>query len=307
MAKTKLPSFQWYPGDWMKDPAVRSCSLAARGLWTDMLCLMFESPRRGFLQQANGTPLSNSQIARMTGCDSDEAAHLLQELENAGVFSRTEHGVIFSRRIVRDERRRMRCSENGRKGGNPALLGKPPDRALDIPLVNRGVNPKGNQTITPSSSISTSTSVAKPPSGPPQRNRTPAGDSQLADSLDLPKSLDVDEFRRIWRDYLDWIAVRDGRRLDAITGSRRLMKLSGGSVAKAIADLELTICSAKHTGTIWDSARGISKLEGPTTFAKQRERNNDDVVRRAAQRDQMRRLGLTELEIIGRISRTNDG
>ncbi len=43
----KLPSFQFYPGDWMKDPALRSVSLEARGLWMDMLCLLFESVRRG--------------------------------------------------------------------------------------------------------------------------------------------------------------------------------------------------------------------------------------------------------------------
>lgn len=28
----KLPSFQFYPGDWMKDPSLRSVSLEARGL-----------------------------------------------------------------------------------------------------------------------------------------------------------------------------------------------------------------------------------------------------------------------------------
>jgi hypothetical protein len=71
-----------------------------------MLCLMFESSRRGYLHQANGQPLSLPQIARMTGCATDEAAHLLQELEDAGVFSRTEHGMIYSRRLVRDEKRR---------------------------------------------------------------------------------------------------------------------------------------------------------------------------------------------------------
>ncbi len=43
----KLPSFQFYPGDWMKDPSLRSVSLEARGLWMDMLCLLFESVRRG--------------------------------------------------------------------------------------------------------------------------------------------------------------------------------------------------------------------------------------------------------------------
>lgn len=79
-----------------------------------MLCLMFESSRRGYLQQANGQPLSLTQLARMTGCATDEAAHLVQELEDAGVCSRTEHGTIYSRRLVREEHAR----EQGRNRVN---------------------------------------------------------------------------------------------------------------------------------------------------------------------------------------------
>ena len=43
----KLPSFGSIPADWMKDPALRSVSLEARGLWMDMLCLLFESVAQG--------------------------------------------------------------------------------------------------------------------------------------------------------------------------------------------------------------------------------------------------------------------
>lgn len=103
---TKLPAFQFYPGDWMKDPALRSCSVAARGLWMDVLCMMFESDRRGYLQASNGKSYSPEQIARMTGCSTDEASRLLKELETSGVYSRTAHGIIFSRRLVRDEEQR---------------------------------------------------------------------------------------------------------------------------------------------------------------------------------------------------------
>ena len=47
----------FYPGDWFKDPALRSVSLAARGLWIDMLCLMFEGDHRGYLPHATGKPV----------------------------------------------------------------------------------------------------------------------------------------------------------------------------------------------------------------------------------------------------------
>jgi len=118
----KLPAMMFYPGDWLKDPAVRSVSLAARGLWIDMLCLMHESPRRGYLQHVSGKPVTAEQLARMTGCSTDEVSRLLQELEDAGVFSCTEHGVIYSRRMVRDEHIRQIRSEAGRKGVEQRLL-----------------------------------------------------------------------------------------------------------------------------------------------------------------------------------------
>jgi hypothetical protein len=121
----KLPSFQFYPGDWMKDPALRACTVAARGLWMDMLCLMFESSRRGYLQHSTGKPVTAEQLARMTGCPADEIEQLLQELEDAGVFSRSEEGTIYSRRMERDEHRRNLCGEAGKRGGgNPNLKGQ---------------------------------------------------------------------------------------------------------------------------------------------------------------------------------------
>ena len=45
----KRPSFQFYPGDWLRDPALRACSLAARGLWADVLCYMHQGAPYGHL------------------------------------------------------------------------------------------------------------------------------------------------------------------------------------------------------------------------------------------------------------------
>jgi hypothetical protein len=120
----KREAFPFYTGDWLKDLALRSVSLAARGLWIDLLALMFHCPRPGLLQQANGSPMSAIQIARMTGCSPDEAVAVLAELDAAGVFSRTADGVIYSRRMVRDGHKRQLCSEAGKRGGNPILKGR---------------------------------------------------------------------------------------------------------------------------------------------------------------------------------------
>ena len=162
---TKLPSFQFYPGDWLKDPSLRSVSYAARGLWTDMLCLMHESDRRGYLQ-LNGKPVSLEQLARMTGGSTEEVSHLLQELKDSGVFSCTEHGMIYSRRFVRDEKKRQLCTEAGKRGGNPMLL-KNNDMQMTLKGPYNGEvkeYAKGppNPEITPSSSISSSTSKQPP-------------------------------------------------------------------------------------------------------------------------------------------------
>lgn len=141
MPKDKRPAMQFYVGDWMKDPDLRACSLAARGLWIDMLCLMYESPRRGYLL-VKDRPASQQHIARMTGGSSEEVGALLKELEDAGVYSRSSDGAVFCRRMVRDEAVAARARANGQKGGNPVLVAKsdkggvipdsnPPDKPRD--------------------------------------------------------------------------------------------------------------------------------------------------------------------------------
>jgi len=105
---------QWYTGDWLKDPGVRSVSLAARGLWIDMLSLMFECDRKGYLS-LSGKPMSADHLARMVGASTDEVSRLLTELETSGVFSRTDDGMIFNRRMVRDEESREASNLRVRK------------------------------------------------------------------------------------------------------------------------------------------------------------------------------------------------
>lgn len=130
----KLPFLKFFPNDWITDPGVRSVSLTARGLWIEMLCLMHLSPRRGYLQLSTGADVTAAQLARMTGCATDEADALLQELLTAGVCSRTEHGTIYSRRMVRDEQKRRACSEAGKiGGGNPTFKGHPKGRPKGDP------------------------------------------------------------------------------------------------------------------------------------------------------------------------------
>lgn len=124
MAAKKLPAFQFYPGDWLKEPRLKVCSHATKGVFIDVLCLMFECEERGVLATA-GRAWSETEIARAVGGDQDVTIPCIRELIEKGVVSRSETGAIYCRRMVRDEHKRRLCGEAGKKGGgNPALTNK---------------------------------------------------------------------------------------------------------------------------------------------------------------------------------------
>lgn len=203
----KLPAFQFYPGDWMKDPSLRSCSLAARGLWIDMICMMHESDRRGYLVHVTGVPITEGELARIVGSTQKDTRARLMELGRAGVYSMTDEGVIYSRRVVRDEDARRRCRDNGRKGGNPALLGLS-DKGGVNPPVNQPDNQTANPDLTPSSSSSTSSSSSSP-SGvktghSPKRFTPPTVEEVGAYCRERENTIDPEAFVA-WYDTRGWI------------------------------------------------------------------------------------------------------
>jgi hypothetical protein len=120
---------KFYPSDWRADPALRSCTIAARGLWVEMLALMHEAEPYGSLL-INGARIDKKRLATLTGIKESECAVLLLELEGFGVFSRDDDGTIYSRRMRRDAAKAIKDKENGKKGGNPTVKG--------------GVNPRVN-------------------------------------------------------------------------------------------------------------------------------------------------------------------
>lgn len=110
----KRPSFQFYPGDWLRSTDLRSCSIAARGLWIEMLALMHEGEPYGHLKVGKKA-IDNTTLARMVGAPQELVDKLLAELEESRVFSRNASGIPYSRRMVRDENRRNICAEGGAK------------------------------------------------------------------------------------------------------------------------------------------------------------------------------------------------
>lgn len=154
----KRPAFQFYPGDWLRDTALRSVSVGARGAWIDMLCMMHDGTPYGYLK-VNLKVILPVNLARILGATLPEVEGWLSELSQAGVYSTDQDGCIYSRRMIRDEELREKRAKGGFSGGNPALRLTSKDNlaggAKDIPKVD----PKDKQKPTPSSSSSSSSST----------------------------------------------------------------------------------------------------------------------------------------------------
>jgi hypothetical protein len=115
----KAPGFWFFTGDWMKDPELRFCSLFARGLLVDLLCILFEANEQGYASNPDGTPRTDEQIAdAVAGGSREEKLAALAELERSGVLSRDNRGVLFSRRIARLAELSKTRKQNGSKGGS---------------------------------------------------------------------------------------------------------------------------------------------------------------------------------------------
>lgn len=115
----KAPGFWFFTGDWMKDPELRFCSLFARGLLVDLLCILFEANEQGYASNPDGTPRADEQIAdAVAGGSREEKLAALAELERSGVLSRDNRGVLFSRRIARLAELSQARKQNGSKGGS---------------------------------------------------------------------------------------------------------------------------------------------------------------------------------------------
>jgi hypothetical protein len=184
----KLPHIQLYHGDWLKDP-ISACSIAAQGLWLRLMFIMQDSVPRGFLcvpddrfllefcfskDASKLESLLEPFIAKRAGIDMPEYGVLMKELWSARVPSKTENGVIYSRRMVRDEELRKVRADAGSKGGRARLL-KQNGR---FALANNQANPDNDNGTDIDTDIHSTSNIAR----------------------DRPKSpalVDLSEFRRV--------------------------------------------------------------------------------------------------------------
>lgn len=190
----KRPAFQFYPADWRKDAALQSCSLAAQGLWVNMMCIAHECEPYGHLT-INGNPMQAGQIARLVGLSAKECSALLKELHDCGVASIAECGSIFSRRMVRDEEIRNKRAAGGEAGSSHGIKGAEYGKKGGRPANGRGVNNPPLEPPPSSSSSFSSSSSLKPSSvesegGAGISNPEPVTPAPLSSVNVFPMSLD---------------------------------------------------------------------------------------------------------------------
>jgi hypothetical protein len=135
------PWFPFFPGDWRSDEGLRLCSLAARGLWVDMLCVMHAATPRGHLK-VNGRIPSTEELAGMLGRPAEEVEFALLELDRWGVYSRGSDGEVTSRRMVRDTKLSTARAKAGRKGGKKSRGVAGEARGEANPKAKGKANPK---------------------------------------------------------------------------------------------------------------------------------------------------------------------
>ena len=133
---TRNPWLKWYPGDWRADPLVRSCTPLARYVWLEMLGLMHEAEPYGHLVLGNRA-MDYGTLSRVIAVDIGEVRRAVKELESRGVFSRTDDGVIFSRRMIRDDDKRKILAENGAKGGKSRVTHVQQNHGLSENLLSK--------------------------------------------------------------------------------------------------------------------------------------------------------------------------
>jgi phage antirepressor YoqD-like protein len=131
---SKAPAFQFYVKDWLSDPQLRMASFQTKGIWIDLLCLMWESQERGKLVG------SVSEFCKMLGATETEFTVFLNEAKRLNFASVTKSNIegneevtLENRRMIRDEKdrknnalRQARFKSNAKSNGEITQEVTPP-------------------------------------------------------------------------------------------------------------------------------------------------------------------------------------
>ncbi len=150
----KLPAFQFYPADWLRDAELQMCSMSTQGIWINLLCYMWQQNERGKIR---GT---KQQFVRLVGCSESEFETFLAENEqhpfadiSIEVCNRNETvcnaNETLCNEIVTVVNRRMLKEDKERKSSyNRVLRHREKKRQGEIEICNANVTPPSSSSIT---------------------------------------------------------------------------------------------------------------------------------------------------------------
>ena len=214
----KNPSDTMFWNDWANDPNLRACSLAARGLWMEMLCIMARAIPYGELR-IERKPLSNDELARMVGATPRAVEILLQELSEKNVYSLTRKQVIYNRRMKRSRNLSETRAKAGSKGGMVTN-----ERIREITgLVQQNQQQTPQQTRSPSSSYSSESSIINiNKKGAQQKKVFPSGSIRYTEFEPIAKEhgngWDVDMIGDAFRPWAKKNKITPENMIKAFTG-----------------------------------------------------------------------------------------
>jgi len=190
----------------------------------DLLAIMFDAEPCGHLL-VNGRQPNPRQLAAVCGTTVDEVSSALSELEDSGVFSRNDDGVIYNRRMVRDKAISDEASENGKRGGNPALTGslKPQSKQG----VKRGVKGQDKAEATPPLIHQEAEAEAYTPI-------VPTGDAEAVNVLDVLNACSRPDMDRDFDEFWSAYEKKEGKKSARRAFDKARKKLSQAQIMAAV-------------------------------------------------------------------------
>lgn len=191
---------KFWPQDWQRDPALGLCSLEARGLWIELMCLAHDAEPYGRVMVSNrGATID--EIGVNARCNPRRVPKLLAELEAKGVFSRTQEGIIFSRRMVKDSEVSQEGRDHvARRWGNRTggKSGATSDAHPNSPPNTQESESESDSTIAPQTAAHTAAKGGKRGARLPENWQPSEADREYAAARGIDVQRIADDFRGYW-------------------------------------------------------------------------------------------------------------
>jgi hypothetical protein len=185
------PRIHLYVNDWETEKTLMGAGPALRGTWFEMMCVMAAAPRYGYFMVGD-KPCPIADFAARLNTSRRQAARLIADLEQRGVFSRDEDGIAYSRRMARDGEN-MDTKTKVKRKKTPRIV----STQCDPNQPELFENPKKTRTrARPPSSLSPFPSMSNLPSSPEAAREPPEPEDEKHETGDLRAGIEVVRRRR---------------------------------------------------------------------------------------------------------------